>query len=105
MTSTSEEKSVNGSAKDAEMTTQRIAAAAHDAIDSAAQSAEKVEQQVRQKAADASETIDKTQQAATQQVRESITSLESLVRARPVAAAGMAFAVGALATTLLRRGS
>lgn len=101
MTSTT----VNGANKDAESTTSRVAAAAHEAIDSAAQSAEKVEQQVRQKASDAGETIEKTQEAAAEQVRESVSALESFVRARPVAAAGAAFAIGALATALLRRGS
>jgi len=93
----------NHSGVQADTAAKRIASAAHEAIDSAADSAERVERKVRQGVADAGETFDKSQEAASRQVKQSIDSLESFLRRRPVAAAGVAFAAGALATALLRR--
>lgn len=91
------------SAADSDTTSRRFASAAHDAIDSAANSAEKVERKVRKGVADANETFEKSHEAASDQIRQSVDSLESFVQKRPVAAAGIAFAAGALATVLLRR--
>jgi ElaB/YqjD/DUF883 family membrane-anchored ribosome-binding protein len=84
-------------------TIERVAAAAHEAIDGAAGRAELVEQQLREKAAQAVEKLDGAQSAASEQVERSIKRLETLVRQRPVAAAGIAFAAGVLATVMLRR--
>ena len=86
-----------------DMTARRFASAAHEAIDSAAESAEKVEQKMRAGVAGANEKFEKSHEAASQQLKESIESLDSFLHKRPVAAAGIAFAAGALATALLRR--
>ena len=84
-------------------TTRKVASVAHDAIDSAAATAEQAEQKVREGVHEAGEALEKSQARATEQIEDSIASIESFVRKRPVAAAGIAFAVGALATAVLRR--
>ena len=85
------------------LTTERVATAAHQAIDDAAVRAKEVEQQVRGKAALASEKLETSKEEATHQVERSVEKLESFVKGQPFAAAGIAFAAGVLATTLLRR--
>ena len=84
-------------------TTQRVAAAAHEVIDAAAEKAEPVEQQIRETASRAGEKLEASQEAVVAQVGQSVASLENFVRQRPIAAAGIAFAAGVLATSLLRR--
>jgi len=83
--------------------TRKVASVAHDAIDSAADKAEPVEQKLRDQAGKASEQIEATQAAATEQVQQSMKRVESFVREKPVAATGIAFAAGVIATLLLRR--
>jgi len=83
--------------------TRKVASVAHEAIDGAARKAEPVEQQLREQANKASEQVEATQAAAVQQVEHSMKQLESFVRERPVAATGLAFAAGVLATIILRR--
>jgi ElaB/YqjD/DUF883 family membrane-anchored ribosome-binding protein len=83
--------------------THKVASAAHDAIDSAAKKAEPVEQQLRDQASKAGEQMEATQAAAVKQVEDSMQKIEKFVRERPVAATGLAFAAGALATIILRR--
>lgn len=83
--------------------TQRIASSAHDTIDSTAVKAEKLEVQLRAGAANAGSKLDASQEAATEQVEKSLAKLETFVKGRPIAAAGIAFAAGVLATALLRR--
>ncbi len=91
------------SANDSATTTHKVATAAHDAIDSAAKKAEPVEQQIRERASKAGEQMEATQAAAVRQVEDSMQKIEKFVRERPVAATGMAFAAGVLATLILRR--
>jgi ElaB/YqjD/DUF883 family membrane-anchored ribosome-binding protein len=81
----------------------RVASSAHDTIDSAAAKAEEFEAQLRAGVVKAGSTLDATQEAATAQAERSLAKLESFVKARPIAAAGIAFAAGILATALLRR--
>lgn len=83
--------------------TRRVASVAHEAVDSAAARAEQVEKSVRSGASEAGDTLEKSQEAAVAQIDETIKSLEGFMKKRPVAAAGIAFAIGAIATSLLRR--
>ena len=83
--------------------TERVASSAHDTIDSAAAKAEELEGQLRSGASKAGTKLDASAEAATEQVEKSLAGLESFVKNRPIAAAGIAFAAGVLATSLLRR--
>jgi ElaB/YqjD/DUF883 family membrane-anchored ribosome-binding protein len=82
---------------------QRVAISAHETIDSAASKADEIEQQLRVGASKAGTKLEASQEAATAQVEKSLAKLESFVKGRPIAAAGIAFAAGVLATALLRR--
>lgn len=82
---------------------QRVAISAHETIDSAAAKADEIEQQLRVGATKAGNRFDASQEAATAQVEKSLDKLETFVKARPIAAAGIAFAAGVIATALLRR--
>lgn len=84
-------------------TTQRVADAAHSAIDQTAEKAEAVERQLREKAERAGEKVDATQEVATEKVEQSIAKVEAFVKEQPITAAGIAFAAGILTTALLRR--
>lgn len=83
--------------------TRKVASVAHEAVDTAAVRAENVEKSVRSGASEASDTLEKSQEAAMAQIDETIKSLDGFMKKRPVAAAGIAFAIGAIATSLLRR--
>jgi ElaB/YqjD/DUF883 family membrane-anchored ribosome-binding protein len=83
--------------------TQRVASSAHDTIDSAAANAEELEVQLRAGVVKAGSKMEESQDAATAQVEKSLAKLETFVKGRPIAAAGIAFAAGVLATALLRR--
>jgi ElaB/YqjD/DUF883 family membrane-anchored ribosome-binding protein len=83
--------------------TRRVASSAHDTIDSAAVAADEIETQLRAGAVNAGAKLEHSQEAATAQVEKSLAKLESFVKGRPIAAAGIAFAAGVLATALLRR--
>lgn len=87
----------------AESVTQRVASSAHDTIDSAAVKADEIETQLRAGAVNAGAKLEASQEAATAQVKNSLAKLEAFVKESPIAAAGIAFAAGILATTLLRR--
>jgi ElaB/YqjD/DUF883 family membrane-anchored ribosome-binding protein len=83
--------------------TQRVASSAHDTIDSAANKADELETHLRAGVVKAGAQLEASQEAATAQVEKSLAKLSSFVKASPIAAAGIAFAAGILATTLLRR--
>jgi ElaB/YqjD/DUF883 family membrane-anchored ribosome-binding protein len=91
------------SERDALSTTERLAQSAHEVIDDAAEKASKVEHQVRESAERANEKLEGSRQAAGEQLDRTIASAENFINERPVAAAGIAFAAGVLATALLRR--
>jgi ElaB/YqjD/DUF883 family membrane-anchored ribosome-binding protein len=84
-------------------TTRRAADAAHSVIDDTAAKAEVVEQNLRQKAAKASRKVEASQEAAVQKFESSIAKAEAFAKEQPIAAAGIAFAAGVIASALLRR--
>ena len=86
-----------------ESVTERVASSAHETIDSAAAKAEGIEQQLREGAVKAGKKLEESQEATMAQVDKSLSELESFVKGRPIAAAGIAFVAGVLATALLRR--
>jgi preprotein translocase subunit SecD len=96
-TSTVIASSVASSAEPHRSITQRIASSAHETIDSAAVKADELELHLRAGAVKAGTKLESSQEAATAQVEKSLAKLESFVKARPIAAAGV------LATALLRR--
>jgi ElaB/YqjD/DUF883 family membrane-anchored ribosome-binding protein len=75
---------------------------AHEAVDSAAARAEPLERRVRSEATSAQQKLHETKEAATGKVEDSLASLESFIKARPMTAAGIAFAAGILASRLMR---
>lgn len=91
------------STDEAVSTTRKVASLAHDAIEGAADKAEPIEQQIRERADQAGEQLELTQAAAAEQVGQSMKNIETFVKERPIAAAGIAFAAGALAALLLKR--
>lgn len=84
-------------------TTKRAVEVARNALDETAAKAENVEQALREKAAVAGEKVEATQELASEKIERSIAEVESFVKKRPFAAAGIAFAAGFVATSLLRR--
>lgn len=84
-------------------TTRRVAESAHELIDDTAEKAENVERRLRSKAADAGEKLDATKESANEQVERSLARIESFVQTKPLTAAGIAFAAGVVATSILRR--
>jgi len=87
----------------AESTTRKVAEAAHKVIDESVDRAENLERQIRYRAELAQEKMTSSQQVAGEQLERSLAQLESFVKERPLAATGIAFAAGVLATALLRR--
>lgn len=83
-------------------TTEKVREVAHEAIDNAATRAEPVERRIRDGAADAQEKFHEKKEAAAEQIEDSLASVESFIKARPMTAAGIAFAAGILASRLLR---
>lgn len=90
-------------AGEADSTARRVAKAAHDVIDEGAERAEKLERQLRSKAGEAGERVEASQAAAVATIEDSMQRLEAFVKERPIAATGIAFAAGVLATVILRR--
>lgn len=86
-----------------ESTARRVAESAHNLIDDTAAKAEDVERQLRRKAAAAGEKYVETKDSANKQVEQSLASVEDFVRERPITAAGIAFAAGVVASSILRR--
>jgi ElaB/YqjD/DUF883 family membrane-anchored ribosome-binding protein len=76
---------------------------AHEAIDSASTRAEDVERKLRSEARRMADRVERGEERTRHQIDETLTSMESFIRERPMAAAGMAFAAGMLAAILLRR--
>lgn len=84
-------------------TTQKVADAAHNVIDETAAKAQSVEKQIRERAVQAGEKVEATQEAASRKIESTITKAEAFAKEQPIAAAGIAFAAGVLAISLLRR--
>lgn len=84
-------------------TTQKVAEAAHSVIDDTAAKAQSVEKQIRERAAQAGEKVEASQQAASRKIESTVAKAEAFAKEQPIAAAGIAFAAGVLAISLLRR--
>lgn len=84
-------------------TARRVADTAHDLIDDTAAKAENVELRLREKAAAAGDTLEAKKDSANEQVEQSLAKVESFVKEKPLTAAGIAFAAGVVATSILRR--
>lgn len=89
--------------KASESTTDRIATAAHDAVDRFAVHANKRESQIREAAQTAGEQAEVKREQATEQFNDVITRVEAYVREKPLASAGIAFMAGIVANAILRR--
>lgn len=105
MSTNSSAQSAKQSKRDAAPTSKRAAAIAHDAIDSASGKAEQVEEKVRAEAAKLAEKSSEGAAEAKKQFDATVNRVEGFVKERPLAAAGIAFAAGALGALLLKRSS
>jgi ElaB/YqjD/DUF883 family membrane-anchored ribosome-binding protein len=83
--------------------TDRAAAMAHDTVDRVAEVANEAEQEVRSAAARKAKQARALQEEALEAVNEKIGNVGSYIKAKPFVAAGIAFAVGAIVSALLRR--
>ncbi len=84
-------------------TTQHAAETAHNFIDAAAAKAEKAEKEVRARAHAVGDKAEATQELASKKAGNVLSQTQEFVREQPLAAAGMAFAAGVVASALLRR--
>lgn len=84
-------------------TTRQAADSAHDFIDAAAAKAEKAEKEVRARAHAVGDKAEATQEMASKKVESVLSQTQVFVREQPLAAAGLAFAAGVVASALLRR--
>ena len=84
-------------------TTRQAANSAHELIDAAATKAEKAEMEVRARAEAVGEKAGATQELASKKAEKVLSQTEVFVREQPIAAAGLAFAAGVVASALLRR--
>lgn len=83
-------------------TTEAVAAKAHSAIDGAASKAVDIERKLRSQAASAQETLADKKDEASEQMQQTVAKVESFIKEKPLAAAGIAFAAGILANKLFR---
>lgn len=102
MASTAQAKSAkkhNGKAPYAEMARDH----GHAAVDTMSDKAAATEERIRETAASSSEAISEKQAQAKQAASKTRTEIESFAKQNPLAAAGIAFAAGAVVSTLIRR--
>lgn len=85
--------------------TKEAARAAHRMVDELSNRVEPVEIRAREGAGAAAETASQHAEALKDSAKSAVNRFEETVRERPLTAAGVAFAVGYLASALLRRGS
>ena len=83
--------------------TDQVATRAHEAVDKAANTARELEARARDVASTSVEKIGERQEQARRQIDQALGKIGAFIREEPVAAAGMAFAVGIFAAALLRR--
>ena len=81
----------------------QVAARAHEAVERAAETARDLEVRARSVAATSAEKMGEKQEQARQQLDHAVGRISTFIREEPVAAAGMAFALGIFAAALLRR--
>lgn len=76
---------------------------AEEVLDSAAEKAGSFERKLRDETERLGEEVDERRREVSDRLDETLAEVESYIRKRPVAAAGMAFAAGVLATMIIRR--
>lgn len=82
---------------------EKAAAKAHEAIDAASAKAENMEVKLRDKAADTQQKLGEKKAEASAQIENTLASMEAYIREKPLAAAGMAFAAGIIASRILKK--
>ena len=83
--------------------TDYLASSAHEAIDGAADKSAPIEKHIRATAVELGEQLETSKAHAADQLDQTLKQMQSFVKDRPIAAAGIAFAAGVVVTTLLRR--
>lgn len=83
--------------------TDRLASVAHDTIDRVAPRIGRAEQEVRSAAAKTADGAKNLQAQALEATEEGLASARSYIEKNPLTMAAIAFAVGALLSTLIRR--
>ncbi len=76
---------------------------AAEALDAASETAGSFERKLRHEGERMGEEVDERRREVGEQIDETLAEVESYIRKRPVAAAGMAFAAGLLTALILRR--
>jgi ElaB/YqjD/DUF883 family membrane-anchored ribosome-binding protein len=84
-------------------TTERVTAAARDAVDRVARAADRAEREVRTAATRATRRAKATRAQALRRTSTTVGSMRSYIEENPVAATGIAFAAGLVLARLLRR--
>lgn len=82
----------------------KTANAAHDAVDVIASRLSNTEDKLRNVAADSANRLAESQEQAKTQMKKSMQYIRTTSRKNPLAVAGIAFAIGAVAALLFRRG-
>jgi len=103
-TATSTHRSDNGAkGQPGAPTTDKLRESTHEIVDNVADRAEGVEEKVRTKSAQAREQLSEKKEAAAEQIEGSVARVETFIKDRPLAAAGIAFAAGVFASRMMRR--
>lgn len=84
-------------------TSKRVSSIAHDAIDSASGKAEEVEVKIRAEAERLAKKSGRTADEVKKSFDANLSKFEGFIREKPLAAAGIAFAAGALGALLMKR--
>ena len=84
-------------------TTDRIASMARDALDRVTPKANRAEREVRDAATKSTEGIKHLQEQAVDAAEEGLRQTRSYIANNPLTTVGIAFAVGVLVSTLIRR--
>ncbi len=84
-------------------TTDRAAARAHEAIDRVAERAGRAEETVRERVSDADERFREKVQHGRERTDDLVSAVGTYVRENPLTSIGLAFAAGALLSSLSRR--
>lgn len=82
--------------------TERVADKAHETIDRAAERAGRAEESVRERYSDAGGRVREKARHGQRRAGDTLATLGSYIRENPLAATGLAFAVGALYSSLRR---
>ena len=83
--------------------TEQARKAAHELVENAADKAGGVEVKLREEASRLEKVAEERKEEVRRQIDAGLARADAFIRERPLAAAGMAFAAGAVAALLLRR--